>query len=86
MDPVVKAVLGVAAAGAVAGLIGGLFASRRAGVAGSIFMGVLGGIAGAAIARVANVEPLMPAGAGFSYVYAALGGLVLGFATSASNK
>jgi ABC-type Mn2+/Zn2+ transport system permease subunit len=83
---VVEAVLRIAAAGAVAGLLGGLVASRRASLIGSILMGAIGGIAIGAIFRIVNVDPIIDAGQGYSYVYGAIGGLVLAFAVSASNK
>ena len=81
-----NAVLLVAVAGAVAGLLGGLLASSRASIVGSILMGAIGGITFATIFRIVNVDPLMDAGQGFSYVYAAAGGLLLGLVVTASNK
>lgn len=86
-DPeITNAILRVAAAGAVGGLIGGLFASRQAAIIGSMLMGIIGGISIGAILRILNVEPILDAGEGFSYVYGAIGGLVLGLAVSVSSK
>lgn len=83
---IINAVLLVALVGAVAGLLGGLLASSRASILGSILMGAIGGIAFAAIFRIVNVDPIFDAGEGFSYLYAAGGGLLLGLVVSASNK
>ncbi len=83
---IVSAILRVAVAGGIGGLIGGLFASSRSSIFGSLLMGIIGGIALAAILRIVNVDPLMDAGQGFSYVYGAVGGLVLGLVVSASNR
>jgi hypothetical protein len=81
-----NAVILVAVAGAVAGLIGGLLASSRASIIGSILMGAIGGISFAAIFRIVNVDPIIDAGQGFSYLYAAGGGLLLSAVVTASNK
>lgn len=87
IDPATAtAILYVGITGAVAGLFGGLAASSRASILGSILMGAIGGISIAAVMRIANVAPLVDAGQGFSYVYAAVGGLVLGMSVSASNR
>lgn len=83
---VVSAVIRIAITGGLAGLLGGMFASTRAALVGSLLMGAIGGIALAAILRIANVPPFLDAGSGFSYVWAAVGGAVLGFAVSASNR
>lgn len=81
-----NAILLVAVAGAVAGLIGGLLASSRASIIGSILMGAIGGITFATIFQILGVEPFFDAGVGFSYVYAAGGGLLLSLAVTASNR
>lgn len=87
IDPAVtNAILLVALVGAVAGLLGGLLASSRASIVGSTLMGAIGGISFAAIFRIVNVDPIFDAGEGFSYLYAAGGGLLLGLVVSASNK
>lgn len=81
-----NAILLVAVAGAVAGLVGGFVANSRAGLIGSALMGAIGGISFAAIFRITNVRPIIDAGEGFSYIYAAAGGLLLGLVVAASNK
>jgi hypothetical protein len=87
LDPdITAAVIRIAIAGGIGGLIGGMFATRRASLIGSILMGVIGSIAVAAMTRIAGFPPLVDAGEGFSYVYGAAGGFVLGLAVSASNR
>ncbi len=86
-DALVQVILRIGALGAVTGLVGGLLASSRANLMGSIVMGVLGSLSIAAIMRfVPGVTPIFEAGEGFSYLYGGLGGLLLGFVVSASNK
>jgi hypothetical protein len=36
--------------------------------------------------RIVNVEPILDAGGGYSWVWSFAGGLVLGFAISASSR
>ncbi len=81
-----NAIILVAIAGGVAGLVGGLLASSRASIVGSILMGMIGGITFAAIFQILGVAPLVNAGEGFSYVYAAGGGILLSVVVTASNK
>lgn len=81
-----QAVLFIALSGAVAGLLGGLFASRRSNLIGSILMGAIGGISLGAIMRIAGVAPILDAGAGFSWLWSFVGGLVLAFAIAGSNR
>ena len=81
-----NAILLVAVVGAVAGMIGGVLGSSRAGIIGSALMGAIGGISFAAIFRITNVRPILDAGQGFSYLYAAAGGLLLGLVVAASSK
>jgi hypothetical protein len=83
---IVSAIVRVAIAGGIGGLLGGLFASSRSSLFGSALMGIIGGIALATILRIVSVDPLVDAGQGFSYVYGAVGGLVLGLVVSASNR
>lgn len=83
---IINAVLLVGLVGGVAGLLGGMLASSRASIVGSVLMGAIGGIAFAAIFRIVNVDPIFDAGEGFSYLYAAGGGLLLGLVVTASNK
>lgn len=73
------------AVGAIAGLIGGFIASAD-NLFGAILMGIIGGIALSAIFRLAGVPPIYGVGTeDFSLVWAALGGLVLGFVVGRSN-
>ena len=72
------------AVGAVAGLIGGFLSSAR-GLFGTVLMGAIGGIAAAAIFRIANAPPIYGVGNNYSVVWAALGGLILAFATGRSQ-
>ena len=85
-DAVLEAVIRVAIAGGVGGLLGGLMASRRAALIGSILMGCIGGIVAAAILRIVNVDPIIDAGQGFSYVYGIGGGVILAWAVSLSSR
>lgn len=74
-----------AAVGAVAGLIGGFLASAD-NLIGTLLMGVIGGIALSAILRIAGAPSIYGVGAeNFSLVWAAVGGLVLGFVVGRSN-
>lgn len=69
----------VGAVGAVAGLIGGFFASAD-NLVGTVIMGIIGGISLAAIMRIAGAPAIYGVGdEGFSLVWGAVGGLVLGF-------
>ena len=81
---VVETLFVVAIIGAVFGLIGGFLGAKRS-LVGSLLMGVIGGIALASIARIANFDPVLPIDEGFSAIYAAAGGLVLGFVVNRST-
>ncbi|MFP3882089.1 MAG: hypothetical protein ACLFRT_07665 [Actinomycetota bacterium] len=71
--------------GAVAGLIGGFMASAD-NLIGTLLMGVIGGIALSAILRIAGAPSIYGVGVDdFSLVWAAVGGLVLGFVVGRSN-
>lgn len=72
--------------GAVAGLIGGFIASAD-NLFGTLLMGVIGGLALSAILRIAGVPSIyaVPNSDDFSIVWAAVGGLVLGFVVGRSN-
>ncbi|MGQ0848610.1 MAG: hypothetical protein ACT4OP_05750 [Actinomycetota bacterium] len=83
-DAFVEALLLVAVIGAAFGLIGGFLGSKHR-LLGSILMGVIGGISVAAIARIAGADPGITVGEDFSALYAAAGGLVLGFAVNRST-
>jgi biotin transporter BioY len=48
-------------------------------------MGVIGGIAGSTIMRIAGAPAFASVGDGFSVVWAAAGGLLLGYVVGRSN-
>ena len=83
-DPAFTALAVNGGIGAVAGLLGGVL-SRAKGLVGAILMGVIGAIAAAAIARVGGAPPLYGA-QGFSYVYGAIGALLLSFVVGRSDR
>jgi hypothetical protein len=70
--------------GAVAGLIGGFFASAD-NLFGAALIGIIGGIAGSAIMRIAGAPSFISVGDDFSLVWAAAGGLLLGYVVGRSN-
>lgn len=74
----------VGGVGGVAGLIGGFVASADS-LFGAILMGIIGGIAGSTIMRIANAPAIASVGDGFSLVWAAVGGLILGYVVGRSN-
>jgi len=80
----IEAMLIVGGVGAVGGLLGGLLAGAD-NLFGTILMGVIGGIAASAIARIAGAPSVYSIGDDFSLVWAAAGGLVLGFVVGRSN-
>jgi hypothetical protein len=81
---VVETLFIVAIIGGVFGLIGGFLGAKRS-LIGSVLLGVIGGIALASIARIAGFDPVLPVDEGFSAIYAAAGGLVLGFVVNRST-
>ncbi|MGH8871153.1 MAG: hypothetical protein ACRDWS_04185 [Acidimicrobiia bacterium] len=74
----------VGGVGAVAGLIGGFIAGADS-LFGAILMGIIGGIAGSTIMRIANAPGFATVGDGFSLVWGAAGGLILGYVVGRSN-
>jgi len=86
-DPLlIEAMIRVGVAGGIAGLIGGFIAIRSRQVLGVTLLGIIGGIAGASIARLFPGLPIgLTAGEGFSLMYAAIGGAVLGIAVGGST-
>ncbi len=71
--------------GAVAGLVGGFIASAD-NLIGTVLMGIIGGISLSAITRIAGFPAIYAVGdREFSLVWAALGGLVLGYVVGRSN-
>lgn len=86
-----EAVLRIAVAGGIAGIVGGLIGSMRASILSSLLMGVLGGVSVASIINVAGIDPWrnnlwIDAGAGFSYAWAAIGGVFLGYVVTRSTS
>jgi hypothetical protein len=85
LDASVWEALAIAGAvGGVAGLIAGFVASAD-NLLGAILIGIIGGIAGAAIMRIAGAPSIASVGDGFSLIWAAVGGLVLGYVVGRSN-
>ncbi len=74
----------VGGVGAVGGLIGGFIASAD-NLFGAMLIGIIGGIAGSAIMRIAGAPSVSYVGDGFSVVWAAVGGLVLGYVVGRAN-
>ena len=74
----------VGGVGGLAGLIGGFIASADS-LFGAILMGVIGGIAGSTIMRIADAPSIAAVGDGFSLVWGAAGGLLLGYVVGRSN-
>ena len=74
----------VGAVGAAAGLIAGFLAGAD-NLFGTLLMGVIGGISLSAILRIAGAPSIYAVGDDFSLVWAAVGGLVLGFVVGRSN-
>lgn len=81
---VIEALVIVGAVGGIAGLVGGLLGSTDS-VIGGLLMGIIGGISLSAIMRIANAPSIYAVGNDFSLVWAAVGGLVLGFVVGRSN-
>jgi hypothetical protein len=80
----VEALFIVAIIGGIFGVIGGFFGSKRR-LIGSILLGMIGGIALASIVRIAGYDPVIPIQEDFSALWAAVGGLVLGYVVSRST-
>lgn len=81
---VAGALVVVGLVGAIGGLIGGFLGSKHR-LIGAIFLGIIGGIAAASIARLVGADPGYDIGEGFSALYAAGGGFLLGFAVGRST-
>jgi hypothetical protein len=83
-------ILRITLVGGLAGLVGGLVGSMRASLFGSFLMGAMGGVAVASIVNISGLDPfspnpLMDAGGGFSYAWAAIGGVFLGYVVTKSS-
>ena len=81
---VVETLFIVGIIGGVFGLIGGFLGSKRS-LIGSILLGIIGGIVLSSLARIAGFDPVLPVDQGFSAIYAAVGGLVLGYVVNRST-
>lgn len=84
-DPAVGALALIAVVGVVMGLVGGILAGAHR-LIGTMLMGAIGAVAAAAIANAGGADPLVSAGRGFSYVYGAIGGLVLSYVVGRSDR
>lgn len=75
----------VGAVGAIFGVLGGFIAGAD-NLLGTLLMGVIGGIAISAVMRAVGAPVIYGVGAeDFSVVWAALGGLLLGYVVGRSN-
>lgn len=75
----------IGAVGGILGVVGGFLASAD-NLVGTLLMGVIGGIALSAVLRGFGAPVIYGVGAeNFSVVWAALGGLILGFVVGRSN-
>lgn len=74
----------VGGVGGLAGLIGGFIASAD-NLFGAVLMGIIGGVAGSTIMRIANAPSIASIGDGFSLVWGAAGGLLLGYVVGRAN-
>lgn len=81
---VVSALVAAGLIGGVFGLLGGFLGSKHR-LLGAILLGIIGGIVAASIARIAGATPGFSVGEGFSAIYAAGGGFVLGYVVSRST-
>jgi hypothetical protein len=66
----------IVAAAAFGGLLGGVLTGRKASVVGSMLMGTIGGLVATVLIRAAEFPPIVEV-AGYSVVYAVLGGILL---------
>lgn len=81
---VLQALIFVGVVGGIAGFLGG-FAAGADGLIGTTLMGIIGGIAASVIVRIAGGPSIYAVGYDFSLVWAAVGGLVLGYVVGRSN-
>jgi hypothetical protein len=84
-DPAVSALALIAIVGLVVGLVGGLLAGAKR-LLGAMLMGAIGAVALAAMANAGGAPPIYTAGQGFSYVYGAVGALVLSYVVGRSDR
>ncbi len=74
----------IGAVGGIAGLIAGFLASAD-NLLGSVLMGIIGGIVGSTIMRIVGAPSIAYVGDNFSLVWAAAGGLLLGYVVGRSS-
>lgn len=79
-----EALLIVGAVGGLFGLMAGFMAGADS-LFGTFLMGVIGGLVGSAIMNAVDAPEIYAVGDGFSVVWAAVGGLILGFVVGRSN-
>ena len=84
-DPAVSALALIAVVGLVVGLVGGFLAGAQR-LIGTMLMGAIGSVAVAAVANAGGAPPIVSAGQGFSYLYGAIGGLVLSYVVGRSGR
>lgn len=72
----VPSMLIIVAAAAFGGMVGGVMTGRKASVVGSIMMGTIGGLLVTVLARAAEFPPVVEV-AGYSVIYALVGGILL---------
>lgn len=84
-DPNFTALGIMALFGAVVGLVGGLAAGAKS-LGLVALMGAMGAVAAAAVARVSGLDPIVSIGDDYSFVYGAVGGLVLSYAVGRSDR
>jgi hypothetical protein len=66
----------IVAAAAFGGLLGGVLTGRKASIVGSLLMGTIGGLVTTVLTRAADFPPIVEV-AGYSVVYAVIGGILL---------
>ncbi|HJR92361.1 MAG TPA: hypothetical protein VJ938_07970 [Acidimicrobiia bacterium] len=84
-DPAVAALLLIGLVGLVVGLVGGFLAGAQR-LLGAMLMGAIGAVTVAAVANAGGAPPIASPGRGFSYVYGALGGLLLSYVVGRSDR
>ena len=84
-DDIIQAFATVALVGGFGGLLGGWLGSNRR-LLGAILLGVIGGISAAAIARIAGFPGAFTIGDGYSLLWGAGGGLLLGYVVGRSTR
>ncbi len=84
-DPNFTALGIIALFGVVMGLVGGIAAGAKSLSLVSL-IGAMGAVAAAAVARVARLDPIVGIGNDYSFVYGAVGGLILSYSVGRSDR